>query len=84
MATPAPPPRRSSERELRKLKPFQNQSRNTSSAMNDTTPAMMTATTIMRTSPLRIWVSSWPSTDSISASLSRPSRPDVTVIEYCF
>ena len=39
------------------------------------TPAMITAITSMRTSPLRIWVSSWPSTASISASSSRSSSP---------
>ena len=44
---------------------------------------MMTAITSMRTSPLRMWVNSWPSTDSISASLSALMRPEVTVIEYC-
>ena len=48
------------------------------------TPAMITAITIMRTSPLRIWVNSWPSTASISRIVEVPSRPDVTVIEYCF
>ena len=37
--------------------------RNTSSAKNEIAPAMMTAITSMRTSPLRMWVSSWPSTD---------------------
>ena len=44
---------------------------------------MMTAITIICTSPLRIWVSSWPSTDSISWSLSAFSRPVVTVMAYC-
>jgi hypothetical protein len=41
---------------------------------------MITAITSMRTSPLRMWVNSWPSTDSISASLSALMRPEVTVI----
>ena len=41
-----------------------------SSAKNEITPAMITAITSMRTSPLRIWVSSWPSTASSSASSS--------------
>src|SRR5689334_13356940 len=40
--------------------------RKNSSPKKPTTPAMMTATTISCTSPLRIWVSSWPSTASIS------------------
>src|SRR6266571_2452233 len=40
--------------------------RKNSSPKKPTTPAMMTATTINCTSPLRIWVSSWPSTASIS------------------
>ena len=44
---------------------------------------MITAITSMRTSPLRIWVSSWPSTASSSASSSCRSSPEVTVIEYC-
>jgi hypothetical protein len=45
---------------------------------------MTTAMTSSRTSPLRIWVSSWPSTASTSGSSSRSSSPRVTVIEYCF
>ena len=45
---------------------------------------MMTAITSMRTSPLRMWVSSWPSTASSSASSSRSTSREVTVIEYCF
>ena len=48
-----------------------------------TTPAMITAMTIMRTSPLRIWVSSCASTASISSLSSAFIRPVVTVIEYC-
>ncbi len=44
---------------------------------------MMTAITISCTSPLRIWVSSWPSTASISWSFSARNRPVVTVTEYC-
>src|SRR4029079_12586041 len=40
--------------------------RKNNSPKKPTTPAMMTATTISCTSPLRIWVSSWPSTASIS------------------
>ena len=54
------------------------------SAKNEIAPAMITAITSMRTSPLRIWVSSWPSTASISASSSALSRPVVTVTAYCF
>ena len=49
--------------------------RKNSSPKKPTTPAMMTAITINCTSPLRIWVSSWPSTASISWSLSAASRP---------
>ena len=41
-------------------------SRNTISPKNEITPAITTAITSMRTSPLRMWVSSWPSTASIS------------------
>ena len=44
---------------------------------------MITAITISCTSPLRMWVSSWPSTASISWSLSAFSRPVVTVTAYC-
>ncbi len=44
---------------------------------------MITATTIICTSPLRIWVSSWPSTASISWSFSAFSSPEVTVMAYC-
>src|SRR4030081_72899 len=40
--------------------------RKNSSAKKPTTPAMITAITIICTSPLRMWVSSWPSTASIS------------------
>src|SRR4051794_2906011 len=40
--------------------------RKNSSPKKPTAPAMMTATTISCPSPLRIWVSSWPSTASIS------------------
>ena len=40
--------------------------RKNSSPKKPTTPAMMTAITINWTSPLRICVSSWPSTASIS------------------
>ena len=57
--------------------------RKNNSPKKPTTPAMITATTISCTSPLRIWVSSWPSTASISWSLSAFSRPVVTVTEYC-
>ena len=57
--------------------------RNTSSPKNEITPAITTAITSMRTSPLRMWVSSWPSTASISWSLSASIRPRVTVMEYC-
>src|SRR5260370_1403322 len=39
---------------------------NNSSAKKPTTPAMITAITIICTSPLRTWVSSWPSTAPIS------------------
>ena len=56
--------------------------RKNSSATKPTTPAMMTATTINCTSPLRMWVSSWPSTASISRSLSSFIRPVVTVMAY--
>ena len=45
------------------------------SAKNEITPAMITAITSMRTSPLRMWVSSWPSTASISASSSAFEQP---------
>ena len=82
IATPAPPPLRLPPRPNRK--PPWDISRNTSSAKNEIAPAMITAITSMRTSPLRMWVNSWPSTDSISASLSRSSRPEVTVMAYCF
>ena len=57
--------------------------RNTSSPKKPSAPAITMAITIMRTSPLRIWVSSWPSTASISWSLSASIRPWVTVMEYC-
>ena len=57
--------------------------RKNSSPKKPTTPAMITAITINCTSPLRICVSSWPSTASISWSLSACSRPEVTVMEYC-
>ena len=57
--------------------------RKNSSPKKPTTPAMITATTINCTSPLRICVSSWPSTASISWSLSACRRPVVTVMEYC-
>src|SRR5712675_3200532 len=40
--------------------------RKNSSPKNPTAPAMMTAITISCTSPLRMWVSSWPSTASVS------------------
>src|SRR6202166_3988237 len=40
--------------------------RKNSSAKKPTTPAMITAITMICTSPLRMWVSSWPSTASIS------------------
>src|SRR5262249_32468071 len=56
--------------------------RKNSSPKKPTTPAMMTATTISCTSPLRIWVSSWPSTASISWSFKAFNRPVVTVTEY--
>ena len=52
------------------------------SAAKPTTPAMMTAITISCTSPLRMWVSSCPSTASSSSSLRPFSNPDVTVTEY--
>ncbi len=57
--------------------------RKNSSPKKPTTPAMITATTISCTSPLRMWVSSWPSTASISWSLSAFNRPVVTVTAYC-
>ena len=57
--------------------------RKNSSPKKPTTPAMMTAITINCTSPLRIWVSSWPSTASISWSLSACRSPIVTVTAYC-
>ena len=62
---------------------FWKKTRNTSSPKNEITPAITTAITSMRTSPLRMWVSSWPSTDSISRSLSALISPRVTVMEYC-
>ena len=52
------------------------------SAKKPTTPAMMTAITISCTSPLRMWVSSCPSTASSSSSLRAFSNPVVTVTEY--
>ena len=52
------------------------------SAAKPTTPAMMTAITISCTSPLRMWVSSCPSTASSSSSLRPFSNPLVTVTEY--
>src|SRR3954464_2960688 len=61
---------------------FVNRRKN-SSPKNPTTPAMMTATTMSCTSPFLIWVSSCPSTASISLSFSALRRPVVTVIEYC-
>ena len=64
--------------------PPRNITRKNISAANEITPAMITATTIMRTSPLRIWVNSCASTASSSASFRRSMRPLVTVIEYCF
>src|SRR6266478_478065 len=57
--------------------------RKNNSAKKPTTPAMITAITIICTSPLRMWVSSWPSTASISRSLSAFNRPVVTVMAYC-
>src|ERR1700738_4527004 len=57
--------------------------RKNNSPKKPTTPAMITATTISCTSPLRIWVSSWPSTASISWSLSALRSPVVTVTAYC-
>ena len=57
--------------------------RKNNSPKKPTTPAMMTAITINCTSPLRIWVSSWPSTASISWSFSAFRSPVVTVMEYC-
>src|SRR5882757_924573 len=57
--------------------------RKNSSPKKPTAPAMITATTISCTSPFLIWVSSWPSTASISWSLSAFKRPVVTVTEYC-
>ena len=57
--------------------------RKNNSPKKPTTPAMITATTINCTSPLRIWVSSWPSTASISWSFSACNKPDVTVTAYC-
>src|ERR1700730_7266217 len=57
--------------------------RKNSSPKKPTTPAMITAITISCTSPLRMWVSSWPSTASISWSLSAFNRPEVTVTAYC-
>ena len=85
MAMPAPPLRSS----LLERRPpphimFWKKIRNTISPKNEITPAITTAITSMRTSPLRIWVSSWPSTASISLSLSALISPRVTVIEYCF
>ena len=56
--------------------------RKNSSPKKPTTPAMITATTINCTSPFLMWVSSWPSTASISWSFSAFRRPMVTVIEY--
>ena len=57
--------------------------RKNNSPKKPTTPAMIIATTISCTSPLRMWVSSWPSTASISASSSACNSPVVTVMEYC-
>ena len=57
--------------------------RKNNSPKKPTTPAMITATTINCTSPLRICVSSWPSTASISWSFSAFRRPVVTVMAYC-
>ncbi|MGY4330487.1 hypothetical protein ACVWWG_004904 [Bradyrhizobium sp. LB7.2] len=61
---------------------FVNRRKN-NSPKKPTTPAMMTATTMSCTSPFLMWVSSWPSTASISLSFSALRRPVVTVIEYC-
>ena len=83
IATPAPL-RSPFPRPPRQRKPPWNSRRKMSSAKNAITPAIITAITSMRTSPLRMWVNSWPRTDSSSASLSELSRPDVTVMEYCF
>src|SRR5262249_20000363 len=58
-------------------------SRKNNSPKKPTTPAMMTAITIICTSPLRMWVSSWPRTASISWSFSVFMRPVVTVTAYC-
>src|SRR4051812_10488145 len=61
---------------------FVNRRKN-NSPKKPTTPAMMTATPISCTSPFLMWVSSWPSTASISLSFSALRRPVVTVTEYC-
>jgi hypothetical protein len=58
--------------------------RTSNSAKKPTAPAMITAITIICTSPLRMWVSSWPSTASISWSFKLFRRPVVTVTAYCF
>src|SRR4051812_12838163 len=57
--------------------------RKNSSPKKPTTPAMITAITISWTSPLRMWVSSCPSTASISRSFSALRSPVVTVMAYC-
>src|SRR6266702_1012514 len=57
--------------------------RKNNSPKKPTTPAMMTATPISCTSPFLTWVSSWPSTASISWSFSAFRRPVVTVTAYC-
>ena len=68
-----PPPKL--QLELKKM-------RKNSSAKKPITPAMTTAITSNCTSPLRIWVSSCPSTASISRSLSALISPVVTLIAY--
>ena len=69
-----PPPQR---------QPPWNTIRNSNSAKKPITPAITVAITNIRTSRLRIWVSSWPSTASISLSSRWSSSPLVTVMEYC-
>ena len=63
------------DRRGRNIQPKLVKLRKNSSAKKPTTPAMITAITIICTSPLRMWVSSWPSTASISWSLSAFNRP---------
>ena len=86
MAMPAPPFLSPSllEEERRPPNDVWKNIRNTISPKNETTPAITSAITSMRTSPLRMWVSSWPSTASSSWSFNAFIRPRVTVIEYCF